>query len=121
MFLRTSERLADLHADCEASMKHALGQIHDLHVRNSDPVWDPAPTVLSEIKLDTEDGPRPENELPDFKLSSEVKRLMCQLDQLKDAKIERIEVRAGVPKRMVLISESASKGARRTPPCVDPV
>jgi hypothetical protein len=50
------------------------------------------PNVLSEVKLDAEDAPRPENELPDFKLSSEVKRLTCQLDQLKDGKIERIEV-----------------------------
>jgi hypothetical protein len=50
------------------------------------------PNVLSEVKLDAEDAPRPENELPDFKLSSEVRRSMCQLDQLKDGKIERIEV-----------------------------
>ena len=91
-----------------------FGQIQGLLVRNSEPVWDLAPTVLSEVKLDAEDAPRPENELPDFKLSSEVKRLMSQLDQLKDGKIERIEVRAGVPKRMVLISESASNGAPNT-------
>ena len=119
--LRFSQLSASRQALVRLCQDINFGQIQGLHVRDFDPVWDPAPTVLSEIKLDTEDGPRPENELPDFKLSSEVKRLMCQLDQLKDGKIERIEVRAGVPKRMVLISESASKGARRTPPCVDPV
>jgi len=119
--LRFSQLSASRQALVRLCQDINFGQIQDLHIRNSDPVWGPAPTVLSEIKLDTEDAPRPENELPDFKLSSEVKRLMSQLDQLKDGKIERIEVRAGVPKRMVFISESASKRARRTPPCVDPV
>src|ERR1035441_6613642 len=64
-----------------------FGQIQGLHVRNSDPVWDPTPTVLLEVRLDIEEGPRPEGKLPDFKLSSEIQRLMCQLDQLKDGRI----------------------------------
>ena len=61
---------------------------HDLRVRNAEPVWDPAPTVLSEVRLDIEEAPRPEGELPDFKLSSEIQRLMRQLDQLKDSRTE---------------------------------
>ena len=48
--------------------------------RNSDPT----PTVLAEVRLDIEEGPKPEGELADFKLSSEIQRLMCQLDQLKE-------------------------------------
>jgi len=84
-----------------------FGQIQGLHVRDSDPAWDPAPTILSEIKLDVEEAPRPEGELPDFKLSSEIQRLMCQLDQLKDGRIEKIEVRAGVPRRLILTSRPA--------------
>jgi len=94
-----------------------FGQIQDLHVRNSDPVWDPAPTVVSEIKLDTEDAPRPENELPDFKLLSQIQRLMRRLDQLRDGRIERIEVREGIPRRLVLTSPLASRVARPMPPC----
>ena len=97
-----------------------FGQIQELHVRNSDPVWDPAPTVLSEIKLDTEDTPRPESELPDFKLSSEIRRLMRRLDQLENGRIERIEVREGIPRRLVLASLPTSRAARRTPQCGDP-
>ena len=94
-----------------------FGQIQDLHVRNSDPVWDPAPTVLSEIKLDTEEAPRPESELPDFKLSAPIQRLMRRLDQLRDGRIEKIEVREGIPRRLVLTSPLALRGARPTPPC----
>jgi hypothetical protein len=51
-----------------------------------------------------DDAPRPEGELPDFKLSSEIQRLISQLDQIKDGRIERVEVRAGVPRRLVLSS-----------------
>jgi hypothetical protein len=81
-----------------------FGQIQGLHVRNSDPVWDPAPTVLSEVRLDIEEAPRPEGELPDFKLSSQIQRLMRRLDQLRDGRIERIEVREGIPRRLILTS-----------------
>jgi hypothetical protein len=98
-----------------------FGQIQDLHVRNSELVWDPAPTVLSEIKLDIEEAPRPESELPDFKLSSQIQRLMHRLDQLTDGRIERIEVREGIPRRLVLTSRLALSAVHRTPPCGDPV
>jgi hypothetical protein len=84
-----------------------FGQIQDLHVRNADPVWDPAPTVLSEVKLDIEEAPRPESDSPDFKLSSQIQRLMRRLDELSDGRIERIEVREGIPRRLVLTSRVA--------------
>jgi hypothetical protein len=78
------------------------GQVLDLKVGNAEPIWNPGPTVLSEVRLDIEETPRPEGALPDFKLSSEVQRLMRQLDQLKDGRVEKIEIRAGVPRRLVL-------------------
>jgi hypothetical protein len=81
-----------------------FGQIQCLHVRAFDPVWDPAPTVLSEFNLDIEEEPRSESELHDFKLSSQIQRLMGRLDQLRDGRIERIEVRDGIPRRLVLSS-----------------
>jgi hypothetical protein len=77
-----------------------FGQILDLKVGNAEPIWNPGPTILSEVRLDIEEAPRPEGGLPDFKLSSEIQRLMCQLDQLKDGRIEKIEVRGGVPRRL---------------------
>lgn len=99
-----------------------FGQIRDLHVRNSDPVWDPAPIILSEFKLDVEDAPRPEGEMPDFKLSSQIQRLMRRLDQIGDGRIERIEVREGIPRHLfVLTSRLALKATRLTPPRGDPV
>lgn len=78
-----------------------FGQILDLLVRNAEPIWDPIPTILSELRLDIEETPRAESKLPDFRLSSEVLRLMRQLDQIKDGRIAKIEIRDGLPRRLV--------------------
>jgi len=45
-----------------------------------------------EVKLDTEETPRQKSSLPDFQLSSEIRRLLGYLDQLKDETIAEIEV-----------------------------
>ncbi len=84
-----------------------FGQIRDLRVQNSEPIWNPGPTILSEVRLDMDDVPRPEGSFPDFNLSSEIQRLMAQLDQIKDGRIEKIEVRTGVPRRLILASRPA--------------
>jgi hypothetical protein len=84
-----------------------FGQILDLKVGNAEPIWNPGPTVLSEVRLDIEETPRPEGGPPDFKLSSEIQRLMRQLDQLKDGRVEKIEIRAGVPRRLIQTSRPA--------------
>jgi hypothetical protein len=47
--------------------------------------------------------------------------LMCQLDQLRDGKIEKIVVREGIPRHLVLTSRLALSVARRTPPYGDPI
>lgn len=76
------------------------GQIHHLEIRDGDPVLSPPPLVLIEVKLDDE-VPRPEVDLPDFELCNEVRQLIGQLQELKTGIIERIEVRAGIPRRIV--------------------
>jgi hypothetical protein len=57
------------------------GQILDLEVRDREPVFDPPPTVVREIKLDADSGGRPESELADFVLCQEVCRLLDQRPQ----------------------------------------
>ena len=84
-----------------------FGQILDLQVANAEPLWNPGPTILSEVRLDIEEAPRPEGALADFRLSSEIQRLMCQLDPFKDGRVEKIEIRQGIPRRLVLSSRPA--------------
>ena len=77
------------------------GQIHHLEVRDGDPVLSPPPLVLIDVKLDADEVARAEVDLPDFELCNEVCRLIDQLQELTTGIIERIEVRAGIPRRIV--------------------
>jgi hypothetical protein len=78
-----------------------FGQIQHLEIRDGDPVLSPPPLVLIDVKLDADEAPRPESDLPDFELSKEVRRLIGQLHELATGIIEHIEVRAGIPRRLV--------------------
>ena len=55
------------------------------------------------MRVDLTDEPRPEIELTDFVLS-EFYRLMARLDEIKNGTIERLEVRGGLPRRMIFQS-----------------
>ena len=79
-----------------------FGHVLNVTIENGDPVFHPEPTVLVDVKLDADEGERQEADLPDFALRDEVRRLMARLDQLKNGRIERIEVRSGVPRRAVI-------------------
>ena len=43
----------------------------------------------------------------DFQLSAETRRLVCNLDQIKDGRITKIEIRDGIPRRLVVASRPA--------------
>jgi len=88
-----------------------FGCVEDLEIRRGDPVFCPAPMVLVEVKLDAEIDARPETELADFELRSEVVRLVEQFDKMGDGSIERIDVRHGIPRRVVI--ERPIQGVRR--------
>jgi hypothetical protein len=57
--------------------------------------------LLVDRKLDSDDPPRPEADLSDFVLSREVVRLMQELDERITTTIELIDIRAGIPRRVV--------------------
>ena len=77
------------------------GYIQDLLIKDREPVLDPGPVVLFDIKLDSEERPRLELDSADFLLCAETIRLMALLDQIKNGKISKLEVRAGIPRRIV--------------------
>ena len=78
------------------------GSIEDLDVRQSEPVFDPFPVMLKDVKLDADEQRRPELDLRDFALSDEVIRLMNLLDKMESGSIRRIEVRGGLPRRILV-------------------
>jgi hypothetical protein len=79
-----------------------FGSIENLEVRDSEPMFDPPPVMLRDLKLDSDEGSRPELALADFVVSNEVMRLMGHLDELRHGKIRRVEVRGGLPRRILL-------------------
>jgi hypothetical protein len=104
--LKRTLRLSELSAPRQALVRLCqsidYGQILDLQVCDCEPVFSPPPTVLLDIKLDTDSGGRPESELADFALCDEVCRLLDRLDQMQTGQIQRIEVRAGIARRVLI-------------------
>jgi len=78
------------------------GYIHELLIKDKEPVFDPGPVLLLDIKLDSEERPRDEFASADFLLGAELVRMMALLDQIQNGKISKLEVRAGVPRRILL-------------------
>jgi hypothetical protein len=90
-----------------------FGELQSIPVRDGDPIFDHTSLVILDAKLDKEEVPRPELDLTDFALSADVLRLMSRLDELKNGRIQRLEVRAGLPRRLVFESRVLEPGTVR--------
>lgn len=84
-----------------------FGRVEGLVVRNQQPVLDPPPTVIREVKFGAENGPRPELHVDDFTLKSQVVELLDALDDLCDGVIDVLEVKHGLPFRMLIREDAA--------------
>jgi hypothetical protein len=84
-----------------------FGRIEQLKLRAGDPVLEPTPRVVLEIKIGGENGPRPERARADFLLKDQVVELLNHLRDLGDAEIEVIEVKHGLPFRMLVAQVTA--------------
>jgi len=78
------------------------GRILGLTVRNGQPVMDPPPRIVREIKFGGDNGPRPESLKGDFALKAQVRDLFAQLEALGDSVITSIEIQRGLPFRMTV-------------------
>lgn len=83
-----------------------FGRIENLAIRSGEPVFDPPPRVIREVKFGSENGPRPERGAGDFALKAQVVELLRLMDELGDATFEVLEVKHGLPFR-VLVAEPA--------------
>jgi hypothetical protein len=77
-----------------------FGSIQYLAVVNGEPTFLPPPVVVLELKLDSDDESRPEIDLHDFLIRGEFQRLLNWLDRFGNGMIDKIEVRAGIPRRL---------------------
>jgi hypothetical protein len=85
-----------------------FGRVEQLHVRDGQPVFMPAPAVIREIKFGGgENGPRPESDTADFRLKTQVVELFALFDRIGTGVITVLEVRHGLPFR-VLVTEAVA-------------
>lgn len=78
------------------------GRIEGLVVGRGEPVLDPPPRIVREIKFGGENGPRPEVGKTDFAIKAQVRDLFAQLESLGDGVIPCIEIQRGLPFRMTV-------------------
>ncbi|MBM3749335.1 MAG: hypothetical protein FJW34_26545 [Acidobacteria bacterium] len=79
-----------------------FGYVEGLEIRGGEPVFSPPPVVFVELKLDADDSPRQEASLAEFAVRAEVVRLMDALERLGDGTVERIDIRYGIPRRVLI-------------------
>ncbi|MGA2186553.1 MAG: hypothetical protein ABSH47_26350 [Bryobacteraceae bacterium] len=86
------------------------GRIDGLVILDGEPVFDPMPRIIRDIKLGGEDGPRPESNHADFLLKSQVIELFDHLTEIRNGSIESIEVKHGLPFRLVVEQSTQRTG-----------
>jgi hypothetical protein len=79
-----------------------FGRIEGLVIGDGRPVLDPPPQITREIKLSGENGPRPEAEIGDFSLKSQVIELFAYFDEIQNGVIDVLEIKHGLPFRMIV-------------------
>jgi hypothetical protein len=84
----------------ELMQRFGFGRIDGLSVRNGEPILDPPPRVVREVKFGGENGPRRELGLNDFALKAQVVDLFDEFDRMGDGAVETLEFKHGLPFRM---------------------
>ena len=79
-----------------------FGRIEFLPVRDGQPMLDPPPRIVREYKLGAENGPRAELATGNFLLKGQVIDLFRHLAELGTATVEVLEVKNGLPFRMLV-------------------
>jgi hypothetical protein len=99
--LRFSEMSVPRQTLIRQCQRMGFGKILRLDIHGCEPVFGAGTEVLLDVKLDSVETRRPEQDLADFVLCSAVSRFLEQLDSIRDGSVEQIEVRAGIPVRMI--------------------
>ena len=84
-----------------------FGRIDSLVIRNREPVLAPITRKQFEIKFGGENGPRPELAASDFVLKQQVVELFGFFDQMANGVIDVLEIKHGLPFRVIVTEVSA--------------
>lgn len=84
-----------------------FGSIERLIIKKGELLFDPPPRVVREVKFCGENGPRPETAKQDFTLKAQVRDLFTQIETLGDGVIHSLEVKHGLPFKMIIEENAA--------------
>jgi hypothetical protein len=84
------------------------GSIEDVAIREAEPLSDPVPVIVRNLKLGVDEPPRPELTLADFALNDRIIRMLTTLDAIQSGTIRKMEVTAGIPQRISVESQSVT-------------
>jgi len=79
-----------------------FGRLEHFVIRDGQPVLDPPPRVVREIKFGGENGARPEAVKDDFELKAQVRELFAQFEAMRDAVVHCLEVKHGLPFKLTV-------------------
>jgi hypothetical protein len=79
-----------------------FGRLETLAVRNGEPSFDPHPVIVREHKFGGENGPRSELDAANFLLKQQVVELFEHFDKLGDGVIDVLEIKHGLPFRLIV-------------------
>jgi hypothetical protein len=86
----------------ETMQQMNFGRIESLTIHKGEPVFTPLPRIVKDVKLGSADNaPRPELHTMDFALKREHVELFENIRRIGDGTIERIEIKAGLPFRIL--------------------
>lgn len=91
-----AQRLVDL------MQRIGFGRIERLRVTDGAPTFEPMPRIVREVKLGAEQTGHAVARLADFTLKQAVVDLLVELKVINDGVVALIEVRHGLPCRLVL-------------------
>ncbi len=86
-----------------------FGRIEDLVVLEGEPVFAPPPRIVREIKLGR--GERTREATEDFALKATVVDLLDQMSQLGSCRVSCLEIRHGLPQRLIVAGDLPRGGA----------
>lgn len=73
------------------------GEIRHLAIRNGEPILNPSPVIVRNIKFGVENSARVQATTEDFILKNQVVQFLDELDAVSDGEMEVVEIKAGLP------------------------
>lgn len=74
-----------------------FGRLEYVQIRNGEPVLDPGPMIVRDVKFGVQDGARPKTTSGDFELKQQVAELFEYTRSVDVGEIRALEVRHGLP------------------------